>query len=452
MSAAEKLVDELAPKTLVHLPIVGQEETQPSRYAERRTRKRDVRARTESMQRLSKRKLAAGTVIADLELSDMDITRPKTRADCEGGPRPCPWVSCKHNLFLDVDQETHAVKLNFPDVESGASEWSTLAATCALDVSDEGGATLERVGEILNLTRERIRQVETKALTRVQKRASRTPLADFKTDYDADQPVTIRVGHADGGQAPPAAQPIEPDETEDAEPETVPQKVWDMSYDDTPVRLEAAQRRAYAAYVNKLITRGLITATRHERADEILAEVEQNLANQKVEEAMKSKAEKTEERRESILADLDKHQPTNGASIARRLKLKSPAVGIVLRKLAEEDLVVSNGKRGKGALYAKSGFDFEAHASAEASTPAPRVSKSAMVLDVAKKTRARKVLVRVATPTSPPTKTERVLDLNGDSAAPWTVRFLGVPIECGNPNAVIWLCQAIAGAQGLSDA
>ena len=43
--------------------------------------------------------------------------RPKTRADCINGPRPCLFVSCKHNLYLDVNPETGSIKLNFPDKE-----------------------------------------------------------------------------------------------------------------------------------------------------------------------------------------------------------------------------------------------------------------------------------------------------------------------------------------------
>jgi DNA-directed RNA polymerase sigma subunit (sigma70/sigma32) len=40
--------------------------------------------------------------------------------------------------------------------------------TCALDVADRGGITLEEVGEILNLTRERIRQVEVFGLEKLK--------------------------------------------------------------------------------------------------------------------------------------------------------------------------------------------------------------------------------------------------------------------------------------------
>ncbi|MBU6161975.1 MAG: DNA-binding protein, partial [Myxococcales bacterium] len=79
------------------------------------------------------------------------------------GARPCPWVSCKFHLYLDVNPETGSIKLNFPDLEV----WE-MPETCALDVADRGGITLEEVGEILNLTRERIRQVEVHGLEKLQ--------------------------------------------------------------------------------------------------------------------------------------------------------------------------------------------------------------------------------------------------------------------------------------------
>ena len=40
--------------------------------------------------------------------------------------------------------------------------------TCALDIADRGGITLEEVGEIMNLTRERIRQVEVRGLLKLK--------------------------------------------------------------------------------------------------------------------------------------------------------------------------------------------------------------------------------------------------------------------------------------------
>lgn len=96
-------------------------------------------------------------------LQDVEASRPRWRSDCANGPRPCLFISCKHHLYLDVNPETGSVKLNFPDKEV----WE-LAETCALDVADRGGITLEEVGSIMNLTRERIRQVESRGLYKLR--------------------------------------------------------------------------------------------------------------------------------------------------------------------------------------------------------------------------------------------------------------------------------------------
>lgn len=32
----------------------------------------------------------------------LGIPRPRTRAQCQDGPRPCPWVACRHHLLLEV--------------------------------------------------------------------------------------------------------------------------------------------------------------------------------------------------------------------------------------------------------------------------------------------------------------------------------------------------------------
>jgi len=93
----------------------------------------------------------------------VDIPRPTTRDECRGEARPCPWVACKHHLYLDINPETGSIKINFPDLEP----WE-LSHTCALDVAERGGITLEEVGEIMNLTRERIRQVEVRGLLKLK--------------------------------------------------------------------------------------------------------------------------------------------------------------------------------------------------------------------------------------------------------------------------------------------
>lgn len=83
-----------------------------------------------------------------------DAERPATRGECAGGPRPCPFVSCEHHLYLDVSA-AGGIKLNFPDLAP-----EELTESCALDVADRGGLPLEAVGAVLRITRERIRQIE----------------------------------------------------------------------------------------------------------------------------------------------------------------------------------------------------------------------------------------------------------------------------------------------------
>jgi len=141
-----------------------------TREQRRSRRKRDVRARTISVKRMTKRELEIGKLL----YPESDYYKPKARAECAEGPRPCPYVSCKHHLFIDVSPRTGAIKLNFPDLEV----WE-LGESCALDVADRGGTTLEDVGAIMNLTRERIRQVEVKALAKLEALRDMSFLRDF---------------------------------------------------------------------------------------------------------------------------------------------------------------------------------------------------------------------------------------------------------------------------------
>ena len=121
-------------------------------------RKRPVRARTIPIKKMTKEQIRLGQIL----YPEIDHERPSLRVACENSERPCPFVSCKHHLYLDVNPETGSIKLNFPDIEV----WE-MTETCALEVAERGGVTLEEVGEIMNLTRERIRQLEMSGLSKL---------------------------------------------------------------------------------------------------------------------------------------------------------------------------------------------------------------------------------------------------------------------------------------------
>jgi len=139
--------------------VVDGEAPEISRKIRRRRRRTRPRSKTIAMKRLTREELRVGALM----YPPVDIPRPTTRAECKEEMRPCPWVACKHHLYLDINPETGSIKINFPDLEP----WD-LKHTCALDVAERGGITLEEVGEIMNLTRERIRQVEVRGLLKLK--------------------------------------------------------------------------------------------------------------------------------------------------------------------------------------------------------------------------------------------------------------------------------------------
>jgi len=125
----------------------------------RSRRKRQVRARTVAIKQMRKDELRLGALL----FPPKPHWRPATRGECRGIERPCPFVGCKYHLYLDVSPRG-GIKFNFPDLEV----WE-LEETCALDVAERpGGVTLEEVGAIMNLTRERIRQLEAIGLRRLE--------------------------------------------------------------------------------------------------------------------------------------------------------------------------------------------------------------------------------------------------------------------------------------------
>lgn len=117
------------------------------------------------------------------ELTDDELKRPKTRGECVDGPRPCPWVGCRHHLYLDVNEENGSIKLNFPDKEP-----HELEVSCSLDVADDDCQSLERVGDLINVVRENIRQVEFSVMAQVKSKRHLKLLSPFVED---SRPVPV---------------------------------------------------------------------------------------------------------------------------------------------------------------------------------------------------------------------------------------------------------------------
>ncbi len=139
--------------------------------------RRPQRAVTINIQRMSKREIERGRMMAPpAETTDL-YDRPKTRGEClsgEGAQRPCAFTSCAYHLLLDVDPSCGSIKINHPPTDdSDEALVAVLLAmpdTCALDVADRGGITLEECGVRANLVRERVRQLETDALVKAMTR------------------------------------------------------------------------------------------------------------------------------------------------------------------------------------------------------------------------------------------------------------------------------------------
>jgi hypothetical protein len=109
------------------------------------------------------------------------VPRPTTRAECLQEARPCPWVSCRYHLLLEVaatkggdDVRPTTLRLNRPRsgrgrrsglpataVHQAVEQWiddavellQSMRYTCALDIADEypDGITERGVGLVLGL-------------------------------------------------------------------------------------------------------------------------------------------------------------------------------------------------------------------------------------------------------------------------------------------------------------
>lgn len=125
---------------------------------------------------------------------DALFARPRTVGDCRKGPRPCPWVSCRWNLLVDVLPDgSLTLNARYPSAPTGAArvippkrdvderfldeiedmieavfdEPSPPVKSCVLDEAMDrlrDDAQLDEIADVLFVSRERVRQIEASAL------------------------------------------------------------------------------------------------------------------------------------------------------------------------------------------------------------------------------------------------------------------------------------------------
>ncbi len=111
---------------------------------------------------------------AALAEAGVSLQRPRTVAECPPAEEPCPFVSCRHHLYVEVDPERGYLKVNFP-----GRAIDELEETCSLRVAaqqpgvrnlplEKGVRTSREVGRLLNLTQERVNQIAKVALAKVR--------------------------------------------------------------------------------------------------------------------------------------------------------------------------------------------------------------------------------------------------------------------------------------------
>ena len=85
--------------------------------------------------------------------------KPKIRGECENSARPCVFVSCRYNLYLDVMKKRMKIYFDDPFM---------MEESCALDLADKfKGMCLEEIAAYIGLSRERVRQIIDNALRKI---------------------------------------------------------------------------------------------------------------------------------------------------------------------------------------------------------------------------------------------------------------------------------------------
>lgn len=97
---------------------------------------------------------------AELRRADQVLSRqPRNRVECPPADVPCPFVACRYHVWTSTTLRQGVVV----DVQVGRG-WGDVKHTCALVLAEQGPRTMDQVGKILGVSRERVRQLEAGAI------------------------------------------------------------------------------------------------------------------------------------------------------------------------------------------------------------------------------------------------------------------------------------------------
>jgi hypothetical protein len=94
-----------------------------------------------------------------------DPARPRVRAECVNGPRPCPWTTCRHHLGADALE------------------------TCALDVAERGELDVCEVARLLKVHPSRVIEIEAGALRKLARIARRGAIEQLRPSHEVQRGV-----------------------------------------------------------------------------------------------------------------------------------------------------------------------------------------------------------------------------------------------------------------------
>jgi hypothetical protein len=92
-----------------------------------------------------------------------DQMRPRTREDCAGVLRPCPYVTCRHNLFVDGTEGKDG--RSYLKKSCAEPDQMDPKSSCVLDVVEDNpdGMSQGDVARAMGLTQQRVDQLERSA-------------------------------------------------------------------------------------------------------------------------------------------------------------------------------------------------------------------------------------------------------------------------------------------------